>query len=129
VTGETADNMFGFLDAVANKQPAAAARLLEQQIDSGSEPMQLLAMISRTVRLLLQSKDMLDRGMNEPEAAAQLGIHPFAAKKAVAQARKFDMIALRNLHTRLLDADRKIKTGLAPTPRVMLDLLVAKAVA
>ncbi len=129
VTGEATNNIFGFLDAVAAKQPSQAARLLENQIAAGTEPMQLLAMMARTVRLLLQSKDMLLRGMNEPEAANQLGIHPFAAKKAVAQSRKFEMNALLNLHTRLLDADRKIKTGLSPTPRVMLDLLVAKAVA
>jgi hypothetical protein len=35
---------------------------------------------------------------------------------------------LRGLHTALLEADRKVKTGLTPTPRLVLDLFVAKAV-
>jgi len=129
VTGEVQENMFGFLDAVAAKQPAQAAKLLEEQIAAGTESMQLLAMIARTVRLLIQSKDLLDRHVPEADAVRELGVHPFAARKSLQQARRFDMPTLLSLHARLLDADRKIKTGLSPSPRVMLDLLVAKTVA
>jgi DNA polymerase-3 subunit delta len=129
VSGEVQENMFGFLDAVAAKSPAHAARLLEEQIAAGTESMQLLAMIARTVRLLIQSKDLLDRHVPEPDAVRELGVHPFAARKSLQQARRFDMPTLLSLHARLLDADRKIKTGLSPSPRVMLDLLVAKTVA
>ena len=129
VTGEAHDDMFGFLDAVANKQAKNAAMMLERQIASGSEPMQLLAMLARTVRLLLMAKDLLERGVPQNEAVKELGVHPFAARKALTQARGFEMNSLKNLHAALLDADRKIKTGGVSSPRVALDLLVARAVA
>lgn len=129
VTGETQEDMFGFLDAVANKQPKQAAVMLERQIDAGVEPMQMLAMLARTVRILIQAKDMLERGLPQNEAVKELGIHPFAARKALTQARNFSMETLKSLHNSLLDADRRVKTGQTPTPRLVLDLVVAGALA
>ena len=128
VVGETHEDMFGFLDAVANKQTQRAATMLEKQIEAGLEPMQMLAMLARTVRLLLQARDLLDRGVPQNEAIRELGVHPFAARKSLDQARSFEMGFLQGLHAALLDADRKVKTGLTPTPRLVLDLFVAKAV-
>lgn len=127
-TGEAQEDMFGFLDAVAGKQSQRAVVMLEQQISAGTEPMQLLAMLSRTVRLLIQSKDLLERGVPQNEAIKELGVHPFAGRKALTQAHGFTMETLRGLHSALLDADRKVKTGLSPSPRVVLDLLVARMV-
>jgi DNA polymerase-3 subunit delta len=127
MTGEAHEDMFGFLDAVAGKQRQRAAAMLEQQIMAGAEPMQLLAMLARTVRLLIASRDLLDRGVPQNEAIRDLGVHPFAARKSLAQARGFEMSFLRGLHTALLDADRKIKTGLVNSPRLALDLFIAKA--
>ncbi len=129
VTGETQEDMFGFLDAVANKQAKNAAAMLERQIDAGIEPMQMLAMLARTVRILIQAKDLLDRGLPQNEAIKELGIHPFAGRKALSQARNFPMETLLAFHASLLDADRRVKTGQTPTPRLVLDLLVAKMVA
>jgi DNA polymerase-3 subunit delta len=128
VTGDAHEDMFGFLDAVANKQTQRAAVMLEREISAGVEPMQILAMLARTVRLLIQARDLLDRGVPQNEAIRELGVHPFAARKSLDQARGFEMSFLRGLHTALLDADRKVKTGLTPTPRLVLDLFVAKAV-
>jgi len=128
VVGETHEDMFGFLDAVALKQTKRAAAMLEKQINAGIEPMQMLAMLARTVRLLIQARDLLDRGVPQNEAVRELGVHPFAARKSLDQARNFNMSFLAGLHTALLEADRKVKTGLTPTPRLVLDLFVAKAV-
>ena len=126
VLGEPEENMFGFLDAVAARQSGAAERLLEEQVNAGVEPMQILAMLARSVRLLLQAKDCLERGVPQSAAIAEIGGHPFAAKKALSQAAAFPMKTLKNFHAALFDADRKIKTGLAPSPRVALDMIVAR---
>lgn len=126
--GETQEDMFGFLDAVANKQTKNAAVMLEKQIAAGIEPMQMLAMLARTVRLLIQARDMVDRGLPQNEAVRELGIHPFAARKSLTQAHNFNMDFLRGLHAALLEADRKVKTGGVSSPRLALDLFVAKAV-
>jgi len=128
LVGETHEDMFGFLDAVAAKQTQRAATMLEREISAGVEPMQILAMLARTVRLLIQARDLLDRGIPQNEAVRELGVHPFAARKSLDQARNFEMNFLVGLHTALLEADRKVKTGLTPTPRLVLDLFVAKAV-
>jgi len=127
VTSVPEEDMFGFLDAVAGKKQTRAVELLNNQITAGTEPMQILAMLARTVRLLIQARDMLDRGMPQNEAVRELGIHPFAARKSLDQARNFEMNFLRGLHAALLETDRKIKTGGSSSPRLALDLFIAKA--
>jgi len=127
VLNEPEEDMFAFLDAVAAKNKSRATALLETQIDAGIEPMQILAMLARSVRLLIQAKDCSERGLTADAATGEMGAHPFAVKKALAQARGFEMSSLKNLHAALLDADRKIKTGLVPSPRAALDLVVARA--
>jgi len=127
VAGEAREDLFGFLDAVAAKQAGRAATLLETQIAAGTEPLQLIAMLARSVRLLLMGRDLLDRGVPQDAAIATLGVHPFAARKSIAQARSFDLPTLRALHAAVMRAERGIKTGAVPSPRVALDLLVAKA--
>lgn len=126
--GEVQEDMFGFLDAVAGKQSKKAATMLERQIEAGIEPMQMLSMLARTVRLLIQARDMLERGLPQNEAVRELGIHPFAARKALTQASGFDLATLRALHRALLEADRKIKIGAVASPRLALDLVIAQAV-
>lgn len=126
--GETREDMFGFLDAVANKHSKNAAAMLERQIAAGIEPMQMLSMLSRTSRLLLSARDLIDRGIPQNEAVKELAIHPFAARKALAQANGFEMGFLRSLHAALLEADRNVKTGRVPSPRLALDLIVARIV-
>jgi DNA polymerase-3 subunit delta len=127
VTAGTEDDMFGFLDAVASGQSKKAVTILEKQIDFGSEPMQILSMLARTVRLLIQARDLMDNNVPQNIAVKELGVHPFAARKTLTQAAGLKMVFLRGLHQALVETDKKIKSGFAGSARVALDLFVAKA--
>jgi len=53
-------------------------------------------------------------------------MHPFVAKKGMAQANNFSMDNLKDIYKKLLDIDRIIKTSRTRT-EVLFDLLVMDA--
>lgn len=103
-------DIFALVDAVSTQQPRQALSLLRKLFDQ-QEPMMTFAMIQRQFRLLLQAREVLDRGGNQAEIARQLKVHPFVSEKLNNQARRFALKQLEMVHRRLLDLDEEIKTG------------------
>ncbi|MFA5358664.1 MAG: DNA polymerase III subunit delta [Patescibacteria group bacterium] len=117
------DNIFNFIDAIANKNHRLAHKLLDDQLNSGANELYLLSMLIRQFRILLLIKDL--GSTNKQQIASQLKIHPFVAQKALAQIRNFSLDKLKNIYSLLLETDIKIKTSYADSV-VLFDLLLAK---
>lgn len=118
------DNIFNFVDAIANKNKKLAHKLLTDQLNSGANELYLLAMLIRQFRILLQVKDLMaGQFMNKQQIAGQIGLHPFVAQKAIYQIKNFSSKKLRQIYRQLLATDVKIKTNYA-TPQVLFDLLL-----
>jgi DNA polymerase-3 subunit delta len=98
---------------------------LHEQLNHNAAPMYLLTMITRQFRLLLQTRDFAARGKAVEQAAAQLKMHPFVAKKTWAQSLNFSLPQLEAIYQKLLDTDIAIKTG-RNEPMLALDLLVVE---
>ncbi|MBI2845800.1 MAG: DNA polymerase III subunit delta [Chloroflexi bacterium] len=114
-------NIFALVDALGEKDLETALAELHALLDQGQHPLQILAMIIRQFRLLLQGKELQLQG----EGMAKLRLHPFVARKIESQARKFTRPQLEEIYHHLLDTDLGIKTGRAE-PEVALDLLVTE---
>lgn len=123
------DAMFDFVDAVSQRQPERALKLLDSQREAGSTDFHLFAMLARQVRLLIGARDVLDRipGASKQDVASELGVHPFVAQKMTSQARGFKMIQLKRAHDLLYDLDRGMKTG-GSNPTIAVDRVVAELV-
>jgi DNA polymerase-3 subunit delta len=80
-------------------------------------------MITRQFRLLLQVKDLQQRGIAEPAIKRKLKLHPYVASKLTRQAGNFTLAQLDASFDRLVEADWAIKTGRA-SEALSLDLLV-----
>lgn len=105
-------NIFGMVDAIMEGRTARAQDLYQQLLTDGVVPVQLLAMISRQVRILFQMKDMRARKKTRNEIRTALGLtNDFVLNKAGSQADKYSTARLRDIYHRLLDADIAIKTG------------------
>jgi len=100
-----------------------AARLLHQLLDEGEHPLALLGMIVRQFRILIQVKELSERGLSQQDMAARLKLHPFVVKKAVRQAMNFSTEQLETIYRRLLETDVAIKTGQMDAV-LALDMLV-----
>lgn len=129
VSSSVESNIFGLTDALADRNAAGAFSLLERELDAGTHELQIMTMLTRQVRLLLQTHALLEE---HPRATAEtvaksLGMHPFVARKTLGQVRRFDRPTLERAYDHLFHLDWHLKTGRA-SPRVALDLFVASFV-
>lgn len=117
-------NIFQMVDALGQRQGEEAARLMHRLLDGGKHPLELLSMIARQFRLLIQTKELVEQGRRPLDIAKELGVQPFVADKLVRQARNFSLPQLEAIYRRLLEMDIAIKTG-EMEGVLALDLLVA----
>ena len=104
-------NIFEMVDALGQRNAQRAAKFLHQLLDDGEHPLALLGMIVRQFRILIQVKELTERGLSQQKMASQLRLHPFVVKKAVRQAMNFSMEQLEAIYRKLLETDVAIKTG------------------
>jgi DNA polymerase-3 subunit delta len=92
-------------------------------LDAGEHPLALLGMIVRQFRILIQVKELTERGLSQQEMATRLRLHHFVVKKTMRQAMNFSMDQLEAIYGRLLETDVAIKTG-QMDEMLALDMLV-----
>ncbi len=119
VTDTYDDNIFHFVDALADRNAKAVLQLIDDQLAAGAKEQYLLAMIIRQFRILLQ--------LAAGSSAKELGLHSFVAQKAQRQVRKFTPAELRQIYQRLLHIDRQTKSGGASFA-VLFDLTVVQSI-
>lgn len=127
VTSVTESSVFDLVDAIGRRETHRALQLLHHQLAHNAAPIYLLAMITRQFRLLLQWRDLAERGMSFEQTSAQLKMHPFVARKTAEQARNFSLTQLEAIYQKLLDTDVAIKTGRSD-PLLALDVLVIELI-
>jgi len=117
-------DLFGMVDALAAGNGKRAIVEMHRLIDQGKAPLELFGMIVRQFRLMIEIKELAERGMTGQAVAERLSLHPFVADKTGKQAQAFSMAQLEVIYRRLLEMDVQIKTGLTEDVAA-LDLLVA----
>lgn len=125
VRGNFDENIFALTDAISNKNKALAAKLLEEEIESGADETYILSMVIRQFKILLGIRQALDENQSSRKIINLLKIHPFVAQKGMVQARRFNLITLKNIFNQLVRLDYNMKSGKADI-KTMLDLLIAK---
>jgi len=119
VSPEIDANIFGTIDAAANRDKKQAFKLIRDHLQKGDHPLYLLATIATQFKNLLLVKSGGNLG------AARLGIHPYVFSKTIPQARRFGLEELKNIYRKIVQVDFDVKTGKI-APEVGLDLLIAQ---
>ena len=117
-------NVFSAVDAVIEGRADAAVRLVHQLLDSGRAPAYVITMIGRQIRLLLLAKELKAQGVTPAEMGKRLSLARYPLEKTLAQERRFTTERLIRSHSRLVETDLAIKTGVLDEP-LALDLLIA----
>ncbi|GBD12869.1 hypothetical protein HRbin24_00885 [bacterium HR24] len=123
VTPAREASVFDLTAAVSEGRHRDALRLLRDLLAQGEEPLGLLALLHRQYRRLLVARYVSERGGNEQEAARELALPPWAARRALVQARRLPLPRLRAAYRLLVEADAAIKRGRL-APEVALETLV-----
>jgi len=104
-------SVFPLVDAIVERRPAAAIKLLRQMFRQESGPQYILAMIQRQLRHLAVAREMLDAGESGRRIGEALHLHEFALDKLLEQAGRYSQPRLQSAFQRLLEADLQVKRG------------------
>ena len=119
-------SIFAAIDAVLEGNAPVAMRLISRLLEGGAAVTYILGMLSRQIRLVLLTQELLRDQVKVQEAGRRLGIaSEYPLQKTLEQARQSDPGRLRLFHNALLETDISIKTGTLEE-RLALELLVAR---
>ena len=117
-------SIFEAVDAMIDGRPQVALRLLAQLRDDGRDPLYIIAMVERQLRLLALARDSMERRLSADEMKRALGTSSdFVVRKTTDQARRHTKQDIAWRYDRLLEADLAIKQGRLD-PDLALELLV-----
>lgn len=105
-------DIFAMIDAVMDHQAGPAEQILEKLLQNGVVPPQILVMIARQVRVLIQIRQL--RVLKRPAAEIQTAtgiFNPFAWEKTSRRADRYTLERLKGIYLKLLGTDLAVKTG------------------
>ncbi|TSC53746.1 MAG: DNA polymerase III subunit delta, partial [Parcubacteria group bacterium LiPW_39] len=118
-------DIFGAIDALANRQKAAAFIFLHRNLALGESEIALLGMLVYQFRNLLLIKNQVEQGVPFYALGEKLKMHPFVLRKTFEQSKNFSLAGLKKIYERLAEIDLAVKSGQIE-PRVALDLVVGE---
>ena len=114
-TIQVQNRIFEMVEAVAAKNQKNALALYYDLLALKEAPVRILVLIARQFNMLLQVREMTQKGYPESEIAKQTGLHPYYLKKKyIPQARQFKLAQLEAALKSCVEADESIKTGKLP---------------
>ncbi|PRX28359.1 DNA polymerase III delta subunit [Orenia metallireducens] len=106
------DNIvFDFVDAIGRKNTSLALKLLSDIMQQGTDAKQILGMIARQIRLMLQSKLLSNERLTVDQIAKRLNQHPYPIKKCLQQSHNFSVDSLELALEKLFETDCRLVTG------------------
>lgn len=110
-SNQISGKIFEMVDAIAGKQQKHALDLYYDLLMLKEPPMRILFLVTRQFQILMQLKEMTEKGFDYKYMAGKAGVPEFAVRKYIGQARKF---TFRQLEAAVRDgvrAEENVKTG------------------
>ena len=106
------NKIFDMVEAVAQKRQKEALDWYYDLLALKEAPMKILALISRQFHMLLQVKEMRQKGYPETDIAKQTGLNAYYLKKKyIPQAAQFQISQLETALRKCVEAEEDVKTG------------------
>ncbi len=115
--------IFAMMDAIADKQQKNALRLYHDLLLLKEPPLRILFLLTRHYQIMMQLKDLADKGFDYKYMAGKAGVPEFAVRKYIGQARKFSVQQLRKSVREGVQSEEDIKTGKI-ADRLAVELLI-----
>ena len=110
-TRQVSSQIFDMINAVAEKRQKTAMALYYDLLTLKEPPMRILVLITRQFNLLLQVKELKNKGLNTAAIGEKVGLKDFIARKYVTQASKFKESDLRRALADCMESEEAVKTG------------------
>lgn len=107
------EHVFALVDAIVELRTAQALQLYKQLLLQREEPIKIIALIVRQIRMMLQIKELEQQHYAPKQMASILGQHPYAVKLAAEKGKRLSKEKLSAILSQLADLDYNMKTGAA----------------
>lgn len=104
-------SIFKFTDFLAQRNSKGSLKTLHILLESGEDIIRIIFMIVRHFRILIQVKDLVDRGTRKPDIVSRVKEHPYTISTSMQQSPNFSAEALKSIYESLLLIDAGLKTG------------------
>ncbi|WKB36893.1 hypothetical protein QS257_08610 [Terrilactibacillus sp. S3-3] len=105
------------------RQTAEALKLLHDLVKQKEEPIKLLALIARQLRIVYQVGHYRKAGYTQQNIAGKIGVHPYAVKLAAEQTKFYSQEVLKAALSKCAETDFQMKIG-AIDKTLALELLI-----
>jgi len=111
VTPTAESTVFEMIDALTAGRFARAQDMLKGLIVMGENRVRILYMITRQVRLLCLSRELIAAKKGQSEIQSALGVTSYGAKRLMEQARRMKAESLERAYKECVDAEFAVKSG------------------
>lgn len=105
------NRIFDMVTAIGDKRTQDALNLYYELLALKEQPMRILFLIARQCNLLLQTKQLSNKGFDKKKIGEKIGLPPFIASKYIAQASRFSEKNLREAVVKCVQSEEAVKTG------------------
>lgn len=124
-TERLSNRIFDMINYVATGKREQALKLYYDLLSLKEPPMRILFLISRQFNMLLQAKQLREKGYDKRIISEKMGVAPFIAAKYMDQAAHFKRSILRRAVEDCVQAEEDVKTGRI-TDVMSVELLMIK---
>lgn len=117
--------IFDMVDAIAGKEQRKALDLYYDLLMLKEPPMRILFLVTRQFQILMQLKELADKGFDYKFMAGKAGVPEFAVRKYIGQARRFTGGQLCMAVKDGVQAEEDVKTG-QMNDRLAVELFIVK---
>ena len=110
-TRQISNHIFDMVSAIADKKQQAALQMYYELLALKEPPVRILFLIARQFNLLMQVKELSDKGFQNKAIGERVGLPGFIAGKYVTQASRFKKEELRLAVEDCVETEAAIKTG------------------
>lgn len=108
---EITGKIFAMIDAMGSKNKTKALELYYDLLMNKEPPMRILYMLSRQFNIMLQIKELSDKGMGRKEMEGKLGMQGFVISKNLNQLKNFSIKEIRSALEQSVEVEEDVKTG------------------
>ena len=117
------DHIFDMVDSIASGNKDSAIRIYYDLISLEVEPENIIALIMRQYRILLEIKSLKKAKISPNEYAARLKLHPFVAKKCASQSERISESKILDILENATENVTRIRNGLLSS-RIGCELII-----
>jgi DNA polymerase-3 subunit delta len=119
------NKIFELVSAMGQNRRERAVLLYNDMLMAKEPPARILFMLIRQFRLILQSKLLHEKGLNERDIANKIKIAPFVVRECLKQGKNISKKRLMEALSDCLETDSNIKTGRID-PKIGVEVIIMK---